>query len=180
METLAYFLLGMAGLRSGFLTGAWADRSYRRAMWIGFGVAVPVELLLAWSIVASDFSTIAILAFDFTASIAIRPLMVAAIAALMILLSRRTGALADRIAAAGRAAFTNYLGASIVMTGIFFGWGFGLFGAFGRAELWLFVFAAWLLMLAWSKPWLDRFRYGPFEWLWRCLARGRWESLRRV
>ena len=29
----------------------------------------------------------------------------------------------------------------------------------------------WLLMLAWSKPWLDRFRYGPFEWAWRSLAR---------
>ena len=29
----------------------------------------------------------------------------------------------------------------------------------------------WLLMLAWSKPWLDRFHYGPLEWLWRSLAR---------
>jgi len=28
-------------------------------------------------------------------------------------------------------------------------------------------------MLLWSKPWLDRFRYGPFEWAWRSLAR--WE-----
>ena len=26
-------------------------------------------------------------------------------------------------------------------------------------------------MLLWSKPWLDRFNYGPFEWLWRSLAR---------
>ena len=29
----------------------------------------------------------------------------------------------------------------------------------------------WVLMLAWSKPWLDRFAYGPFEWAWRSLAR---------
>ena len=29
----------------------------------------------------------------------------------------------------------------------------------------------WALMLLWSKPWLDRFRYGPFEWLWRSLSR---------
>jgi len=27
-------------------------------------------------------------------------------------------------------------------------------------------------MLLWSKPWLDRFNYGPFEWAWRSLARG--------
>jgi uncharacterized protein len=36
----------------------------------------------------------------------------------------------------------------------------------------------WALMLLWSKPWLDRFAYGPFEWLWRSLARGRIQSLR--
>jgi uncharacterized protein len=34
-------------------------------------------------------------------------------------------------------------------------------------------------MLAWSKPWLGRFRYGPLEWLWRCLTYGRLFRLRR-
>ena len=34
-------------------------------------------------------------------------------------------------------------------------------------------------MLAWSKPWLDRHRYGPFEWLWRTLARWQWQPMRR-
>ena len=37
----------------------------------------------------------------------------------------------------------------------------------------------WALMLLWSKPWLDRFRYGPFEWLWRSLARMRLEPMRK-
>jgi uncharacterized protein len=37
----------------------------------------------------------------------------------------------------------------------------------------------WLIMLAWSKPWLDRFHYGPFEWLWRSLARWQAQPLRR-
>jgi uncharacterized protein len=35
-------------------------------------------------------------------------------------------------------------------------------------------------MLLWSKPWLDRFNYGPLEWLWRSLARGRVEPLARA
>jgi uncharacterized protein len=34
-------------------------------------------------------------------------------------------------------------------------------------------------MLLWSKPWLDRFAYGPFEWLWRSLARRRPQTMRR-
>ena len=37
----------------------------------------------------------------------------------------------------------------------------------------------WLVMLAWSQPWLARFRYGPLEWLWRCLTYGRLFALRR-
>ena len=39
--------------------------------------------------------------------------------------------------------------------------------------------ASWLVMLAWSKPWLDRFRFGPLEWLWRCLTYWRLFPLRR-
>jgi uncharacterized protein len=37
----------------------------------------------------------------------------------------------------------------------------------------------WLVMLAWSKPWLDRFAYGPLEWLWRSLARWRVQPFRK-
>jgi len=112
-------------------------------------------------------------------TILLRPPVIFATAALIILLARPSGFLATRIAAAGRAAFTNYLGTSILMTFIFYGWGLGLYGRFSRAELVPFVVGAWLLMLLWSKPWLDRYRYGPLEWLWRSLARGRIEPLRR-
>jgi uncharacterized protein len=34
------------------------------------------------------------------------------------------------------------------------------------------------LMLLWSKWWLDRYRYGPFEWAWRSLSRWKWEPMR--
>ncbi|MBA3834514.1 MAG: DUF418 domain-containing protein, partial [Sphingomonas sp.] len=99
--------------------------------------------------------------------------------ALIILATRGGGWLTERIAAAGRAAFTNYLGTSILMTGLFYGWGLGLYGSLGRAELYLVVFAMWALMLLWSKPWLDRFAYGPFEWLWRSLARWDVQPMRK-
>jgi len=41
------------------------------------------------------------------------------------------------------------------------------------------VFAVWAAMLLWSKAWLARFRYGPLEWLWRCLTYWRLFPLRR-
>jgi uncharacterized protein len=65
------------------------------------------------------------------------------------------------------------------MTTFFYGYGLGFYGTMGRAELWLVVVAMWVLMLLWSKPWLERYRYGPLEWLWRTLARGDVQPMRR-
>ena len=180
-ETLGYMLLGMAALKSGYLTGQWTDEQYRRAAIRGFGVSIPFYLLLLlWLIFRSQFSVPALFAYSIAATVLIRPFMIAAVAATVILLTRKDGWLARRISAAGRAAFTNYLGTSILMTGLFYGWGLGQFGSMGRAELWLVVIAMWGVMLAWSKPWLDRFHYGPLEWLWRSLSRGELQPMRKA
>jgi uncharacterized protein len=172
-ETLAYMLFGMAALKSGFLTGAWDNVRYHRVALTALAVAIPVYAVLAALLLAVDFSVPGIFTYSFTATVPFRPMLVVAYASLIILATRGGGWLVDRIAATGRAAFSNYLGTSIVMTGLFYGWGLGWFGSVSRIELWLVVTAMWLAMLAWSKPWLDRFAYGPLEWLWRSLAR--WE-----
>ncbi|HEY0115210.1 MAG TPA: DUF418 domain-containing protein [Allosphingosinicella sp.] len=179
-ETLAYFLFGMALLKTGFFRGEWEPARYRRLAMIGFGIGLPVYAGLAFLLYRDGFSLPMVLACAMAATVPFRPLMVIAIASLIILAARRGGALVDRIAAAGRAAFTNYLGSSILMTTLFYGYGIGLYGSMSRVELWVVVIAMWALMLLWSKPWLDRFNYGPLEWLWRSLARGRVETLARA
>ena len=63
--------------------------------------------------------------------------------------------------------------------GAMLGFGFGLFGELSRGEAWLLVPVVWAIMLLWSKPWLDRYRYGPFEWAWRSLSRWKWEPMRK-
>lgn len=178
-ETLAYMLFGMAGLKTGFLAGAWPARAYARIAAAGFALGIPAYALFAWLIFRSAFGVPAIVMFGVATPVLARPAMIVAIAALVILLARRRGPLTARIAAAGRAAFSNYLGTSLLMTALFYGWGLGLFGSLHRIQLWIPVLAMWGLMLLWSKPWLDRFHYGPFEWLWRSLARLRPQPMRR-
>jgi len=179
LETLGYMLIGMAGLKSGFLTGAWEDRRYRRiALWT-LGLSIPVYAAFAWIERRSGFDVSVFFLIFFVATNPFRLAMMAGYASLIILLSRRGGWLVQRIAAAGRAAFTNYLGASLVATTIFYGFGLGLYGELSRLEAWLFAPALWIVMLLWSKPWLDRFAYGPFEWLWRSLARRSLQPMRR-
>ena len=64
----------------------------------------------------------------------------------------------------GRMALTNYLTQTVIMSLIFYGYGFGLFGAFTRVQLYLIVFAIWALQLWYSPIWLARYRFGPVEW----------------
>ena len=74
----------------------------------------------------------------------------------------------------------NYLTQSVIFSALFYGFGFGLFGRLGSAVaalLGLVVFAA---QLAASDWWLERFRFGPTEWLWRSLTYGRWQPRQRT
>jgi uncharacterized protein len=72
-------------------------------------------------------------------------------------------------------AFTNYLTQSLIMTGLFYG-GRGLdwFGEMNHAALVPIVAAIWIGQLVFSTVWMSAFRYGPFEWGWRCLTYARW------
>ena len=178
-ETLPLMMIGMAMQKSGFLTGAWAAADYRRWAMRMVPVGLLLTLALAVWMVAVDFDRITALAvFYFWGGIP-RMLLTIGYAALLLLLigHYRNQPMLARVAAAGRAAFSNYLGTSIVMTAIFYGYGFGLFGHVGRAGLWVFVLGAWAVMLLWSKPWLMTFHYGPLEWLWRSLARGKMQAM---
>lgn len=179
-ETLGYMALGMAAFKSGFLCGAWNAVRYRKWAIVGFAIGLPAYALFAWVLLRDGFSIPVLFAVTMAATGIVRPVMIMALAALVILVTWRGGWLVDRIAAAGRAAFTNYLGTSILMTTLFYGYGFGLYGHLSRIELWIPVLGMWALMLLWSKPWLDRFRYGPFEWLWRSLARWEFQPMRKA
>lgn len=80
---------------------------------------------------------------------------------------------------AGRMALTLYLTQSLIGVGLFYGVGLGI-GPGGGAVVWLSVWVvAFALQVAASHAWLARFRYGPFEWLWRWFTHGSRPPLRR-
>jgi uncharacterized protein len=179
LETLGLMLLGMAGLKSGFLTGGWSRRRYT---WIA-GTFLGTDLLLhayaAYLSLAADFAPQVYFPWTRSYVSPLHPVGALGYAALIILIFSHRSIIADRFAAVGRTAFTNYLGSTIVGTLLFYGTFGGLYGELSRSELWLIVPPVWALMLLWSKWWLDRFRYGPFEWAWRSLSRWSWEPMRK-
>lgn len=178
METLGYMLLGMACFQTGMLRGDWPRARYRRWLVAGFGIGIPVYAVLAALQVRGGFSAYWVAFCALGLSTPIRPLMIIGWVSLVVLLVRPGGPVSARIGAAGRMAFSNYLGTSLICSTLFYGYGGALYGQFSRAELYIVVAAIWALMLLWSKPWLDRFRYGPMEWAWRSLARWRFQPMR--
>ncbi|MEG8041463.1 DUF418 domain-containing protein [Sphingomonas faeni] len=177
-ETLGFMLFGMAGLRSGFLTGEWSRRRYTVIAVVGIGLGWIGYAAIAAFDIAHGFDARYVALSWLALATPLRPLTIMGYAAAIILLARPSGWLTTRVAAAGRMAFSNYLGTTILCTTLFYGYGFGLYGALSRAQLYLVVVPICLLMLLWSKPWLDRFRYGPLEWLWRSLSRFAWQPMR--
>ena len=181
-ETAALMLLGMLLFRSGALTGKWPMRRYRNYGLICYAIGLSGTGLVAFAVWQSGFDTIITGVASFSLSLPFHGLTMLGHAAFAAILIKRfaQSPFVARVAATGRAAFTNYLGTSLVMTFIFYGYGLGWYGWISRWQTMVVVFIAWGLMLAWSKPWLDRFHYGPLEWLWRSLARWKWQKLRRM
>ena len=181
-ETMGLMLVGMALFKSRMLTGEWDAARYRKWAIICFLVAAPPLAGLAVYQMEAGYDAVAIFGSTIVLSIPFDTLMTVGWAALIMLLikTRASDAVRSRLAAAGRMAFTNYLATSIVMTTIFYGYGLGLFGSVGRLPLYLFCFGMWAAMLLWSKPWLERYQYGPLEWLWRSLSRWRVQPMKKA
>ncbi len=172
-ETFGLMLIGMALYRRGWWQGAFESAHYARVAKLAIPIGLAIGTAIAWRMISTDFSAITFYATEVVRTFS-APLLAIGYAAVIILIVK-SGALAGftaRLAACGRMALTNYLMASILTSLVFTGAGLGLHSSLTRAETLGVVLVIWALQLAWSKPWLERFRYGPFEWLWRSLARG--------
>jgi len=79
---------------------------------------------------------------------------------------------------AGRMALSNYLFQSIVCVLIFYNFGLGLFGQVGPALGLVLAFAIFTVQVYLSKLWLQRYQYGPVEWLWKSLTYGKFFKMK--
>lgn len=174
-EVLPLMLLGMALQRHGFFKGSWPRRRLVGVATLTTGAGFAMTLLaLGWAW-PRDFPPTAMYAL-FSHGLNVPHLLMAIGYAAMLVLA--TPALMRAkpgkwLISAGRMAFSNYIGTSVLMTAIFYGWGLGLFGTTGAARQWLHVVLGWVLMLAGSTFWLRIYRQGPLEWLWRSLVAGK-------
>lgn len=177
MRALGMMLIGVALFRSGVLSGDRPREYYRRMAAIGLGIGLPLAALGVIISALDDFAPGTALLSMIPNTVGTIPATLGICALIILWNMRPETALHRRVRAAGRMALTNYLTQTILGIVI-------LRAAFepqdlNRAWVLLFVLAVWLLQLSWSQWWLSRFRFGPFEWLWRVATYRRLQPLRR-
>lgn len=79
----------------------------------------------------------------------------------------------------GRMALSNYVLQTLIGTAIFFSFGGALIGDFGNSITMPLGIGVCVLQIWWSRRWLQVFRFGPLEWLWRSLTWFSWQPFRK-
>lgn len=170
-------LIGVGLFRLGVLDGTRDPAADRRMAMIGLGVGLPVAALAVGLVAANDFAPRWFLPTHALNTAATIPVSLGYVGVISLWNRRGDGRLHQRIRAVGRMALTNYLTQTLL--GVFVLGNLVEAEELTRTGALAFVLLVWALQLAWSKPWLDRFRFGPFEWAWRVLTYGRLQPIRR-
>jgi uncharacterized protein len=179
-RALALMLIGMGLMKAGVFSAQRSSRFYRNWMIVGFGLGLPIIAfgIWRWSLHEYDFidSFLVDSHYNYFASVLVSMAYVGLV--MLLCQSGKLPGLRKRLAAVGRMALTNYLMQSLIAVSLFYGYGLALFGQIGRFNLWWFILGIWAVQLLLSPWWLDRFRFGPAEWLWRTLTYLRMQPMR--
>ncbi len=85
----------------------------------------------------------------------------------------------DWLGATGRMSLTVYLTQSVIMTTIFLGYGFGMYHRIPVMMMLAMSVAVFALQMAGATWWMNRFRMGPIEWLWRAGTYGNLPAIKK-
>jgi len=175
-------LLGMALYKWGILSAQKSYHFYRKGVLISL---IPGLLLALCGILANEqadwafeFSFFWGKEFNYWGSLGVAFGYICLI--MLLYQSGKWQGLQKRLEAVGKMALTNYVTQSVICTGLFYGYGLGLFGQFDRVEQVAVVILVTGLQFLWSTFWLNHFRFGPLEWLWKSLAYRKLQSFRII
>lgn len=175
-RALGLMLIGVALHRLSIVQGGRDPAFYRRLARWGLGVGVAVTALGSiWHIV-TDWSAEHAITGTIPTGLGTIPMALGYMAAI-ILWNRSGSRHLERFRNTGRMALSNYLAQTVIGL-VTLGWlldGIDL----TRTVIAMWILGVWALQLWWSTWWLERFRYGPFEWAWRCATYRSWQPLRR-
>tara|TARA_B100000945_G_scaffold276268_1_gene240771 strand:+ start:459 stop:1586 length:1128 start_codon:yes stop_codon:yes gene_type:complete len=167
-RALGMMLLGVVLYRLSILQGKKEKVFYKKLVIIFLPMGIILTSInIIWLSVENYHPSIAIISST-PLKLAIIPMCLSYIGLLSIMNMNLPEKLAIYIRSCGKMAFTNYITQTVLcfifIKGIFQNYNFSIL------ETFIFIMFVWALQLFWSKFWLEKFRYGPLEWLWRKLT----------
>lgn len=184
--TFAFFLVGLYVGRTGFFTRIYEEQKRTKKILI----SATILFVAALGITATAFigmgsevglnnwyAMVGLAGYDL-----INLAMTLIYLALFVMAYRKvtTQKWLAKLAPYGRIALTNYVLQSLLGTLLLYGWGLGLLSEISNTLTFLLALTLIVLQVWASKHWLQRFNYGPLEWIWRSLTFVRWFSIKKT
>ena len=164
-RAIGMMLLGVVLFRSKVLSGNLDIKIYKRMAFIGLAIGIPLGILsLLWLGLNGYSPDVAIIGF-IPNKLGIIPMTIAYIGILSILNKKFSSKAGSYIRACGKMALTNYITQTLfcyIILNILF-----IDEELTRKEIFIFVLIIWAIQLIWSKYWLNKFKYGPLEFISR-------------
>lgn len=166
-RTISLMLFGILLYKLNIIQGKKENSFYKKMSIYGFLIGLPLSIYSIYLLLSSGYDPSVVFISNIFNTLSVIPMVLGYTGVLTILNLKLRDSITDRLRACGRLAFSNYIVQTIF--GVFILGTFGL-DTFSRSQLMIFVFIVWVIQIAWSKPILERFNYGPLEWLWRKLT----------
>jgi uncharacterized protein len=166
---LVMFIIGLFVGRNGLLDDREQYGAFLRRWWkpmLAVGLVGNTLLIIGWTVQNAWFVSIGI-------HIGAPALSFVYLTAVMLNVERL-----GWLAPVGRTALTSYLAQSVIGTTLFYGYGIGLYDQLAPTVTSLLVLIIFGAQVTTSEWWLNRYRFGPMEWLWRSLTYGSLQPMR--
>ena len=168
LRAITLMVVGILLYSLNIIQGSKGLNFYKNLMFYGFGIGLPFSIYSIYLPISSEYSAAIAISSRFWQSLSVIPMVLGYVGLLTIMNIKLRESISTRLRACGKMAFTNYIIQTLL--GVFVLGGLFGIGTFSRSQLFLYIVIIWGLQIYWSKPILDKWRYGPLEWFWRKLT----------
>ena len=167
-----------------FLIGLWTGRRIlnndllndvkflKKVTLIGISIGLPISVLRTYIEFYAEQNNLWEFLNIFVYAFGTVPLAMG-YAALLALIYRNKKKFLNLFAPVGKTALSNYIFQTFIAVTIFYGIGFGFTGKFGYTVIMGIALLIFIIQIICSTWWLQKFKFGPLEWLWRQLTYGK-------
>ena len=179
LRALGLVLVGAGLYRTGFMNGRLPSSTYKLTAMVGLAVGLPLAAAGVILTAANDYSREIAFVGQIPNTLGTIPAAMGYMSLIILWNNHANSWLKQRLRAVGRMALTNYLTQTVLgvvtLTVLLADIDF-----INRSAVLVFVLAVWALQLWWSQAWLNRYQFGPAEWLWRVATYRSLQPLRRT